>query len=108
MIEIVGRDICRYYGDTKSINDLEGASGANRRECPQIGISADQPHPIEVRRALKAWAADKPPAVRNLAGTVCQLMWMSERYPHSKAVRAVLAANLARLESLQVEGVSRG
>jgi hypothetical protein len=61
------------------------------------------PHPIEVRRALKAWAANKPPEVRNLAGTICQLMWMSERYPKSNAVRAVLAANLARLETATAE-----
>jgi hypothetical protein len=60
---------------------------------------ANDPHPIEVRRALKAWAANKPPEVRNLATTVCQLMWMSERYPHSNALRSVLAANLTRLET---------
>lgn len=60
---------------------------------------ANRPRPIEVRRALKAWAADKPPEVRNLAGTVCQLMWMSERYPDSKAVRDILVANMERLET---------
>jgi hypothetical protein len=89
--------------ETASI--IKGDRPAPLETAPLSGKdnSALGPHPIEVRRALKAWAANKSPEVRNLAGTVCQLMWMSERYPHSNAVRAVLAANLARLETANAE-----
>jgi hypothetical protein len=56
------------------------------------------PHPIEVRRALKAWAADESPEIRNRVTTVCQLMWQLQRHPDSPALRSVLSAHLARLE----------
>lgn len=65
-----------------------------------VSLANDRPHPIEVRRALKIWALDKPQQVKLLVNTICGQMWALERITHPaarKVAAKAIAANMKRL-----------